>query len=186
MDEFYSRLYNYPSNDPERMAKNSNKITPVNGIIESYQNRMKRIILKICPEIGLSNQEFRCAECRVPISPAPSPTKDGCKIVSKPRLCDYSGLYFCENCHMNDTAIIPARVIHNWDFQPQAVSRSSLQIISYLKNKSFHYDRSVLINLVEINPMLYGLVDELIQIKVFNIFKIILVNNKSLISASTK
>lgn len=191
MNEFYCRMYNY-SNDSQKITKKpSNKFTPVNGIIESYQNRMKRIILKICPEIGLSNQEFRCAECRVPISPSPSSstTKDGCKIVSKPRLCDYSGLYFCENCHMNDTAIIPARVIHNWDFQPQAVSRSSLQIISYLKNKSFHYDRSVLINLVEINPMLYGLVDELIQIKVIliNNLKIILVNNnKNLISASTK
>ncbi|OTF72145.1 hypothetical protein BLA29_014302 [Euroglyphus maynei] len=69
---------------------------------------------------------------------------------------------------MNDIAIIPARVIHNWDFQPQPVARVSLQIISYLRNKSFHYDRAVLINLVEINPMLYGLVDELIQIKVSN------------------
>src|SRR5699024_12407372 len=52
------------------------------------------------------------------------------KIVSKARQCDYTGLYFCENCHLNDTAIIPARVIHNWDFRPQPVSRAALQIIS--------------------------------------------------------
>lgn len=180
IEEFYSRLYNYntsPSSSSsssyssfETKKSNGNssnndqtKSTPVNGIIESYQKRMKRIILKICPEIGLANQDFRCAECRISISP--SPAKDAAKIISKPRLCDYSGLYFCETCHMGDIAIIPARVIHNWDFQPQPVARVSLQIISYLRNKSFHYDRTVLINLVEINPMLYGLVDELIQIK---------------------
>lgn len=133
---------------------------------ERYKKRMNRIIMKICPEIGLAKQDFRCSECRVLLSPSTSAIKDGTKLASKPRLCDYSGLYFCENCHIGDTAIIPARVFHNWDFQPQPVSRAALQIISYLKNTSFHFDRPVLINLVKINSMLYGLVDELIQIKV--------------------
>ena len=32
------------------------------------------------------------------------------------RLCDYSGQYFCEECHWNDLVVIPARVVHNWDF----------------------------------------------------------------------
>jgi len=31
------------------------------------------------------------------------------------RLCDYSGLYYCSNCHWNDLATLPARVLHNWD-----------------------------------------------------------------------
>ena len=32
------------------------------------------------------------------------------------RLCDYSGQYFCEECHWNDLVVIPASVVHNWDF----------------------------------------------------------------------
>ena len=56
--------------------------------------------------------------------------------------------------------MIPARVVHNWDFTPRPVSRSSLQIINYIKLKP------VLFNITELNSMLYGLVDELTQIKV--------------------
>lgn len=137
-----------------------------NPFTEQHQRRMRRVILKICPEIGLANQDFRCNECKVLLSPSASPKAAGAKVVSKARLCDYSGRYHCVNCHINDTAIIPARVIHNWDFRPQPVSRAALQIISYLRNSALHFDRPVLFNLVEINPMLYGLVDELIHIKV--------------------
>ncbi|KPM04735.1 DUF4206 domain containing protein [Sarcoptes scabiei] len=180
MEDFYSRLYNFSDYQSIKLYKkkdnlksdstsdvelNRAKFSPISGKLNNYQNRMKRIILKICPEIGLSNQDFRCAECRIAISPSAVRSDAKTNSISSSKLCDYSGLYFCENCHLGDTAIIPARVIHNWDFQPQPVSRAALQIISYLKNKSFHYDRPVLINLVEINPMLYGLVDELIQIK---------------------
>ena len=35
---------------------------------------------------------------------------------SEGRLCDYTGQYFCEECHWNDHVVIPARVVHNWDF----------------------------------------------------------------------
>ena len=35
---------------------------------------------------------------------------------SEPRICDYSGNYYCELCHWNDPMLIPARVLHNWDF----------------------------------------------------------------------
>ena len=40
---------------------------------------------------------------------------------SEARLCDNTGQYFCVDCHWNDTLIIPARVIHNWDFTPRKV-----------------------------------------------------------------
>lgn len=35
---------------------------------------------------------------------------------SEGRLCDYTGQYFCEECHWNDHVVIPARIVHNWDF----------------------------------------------------------------------
>lgn len=75
------------------------------------------------------------------------------------RICDYDGLYYCERCHWGDLEQIPARVLHNWDFDLRPVSRRSLQIISYIKRKP------VLFNILEFNTMLYGLVDELNLIK---------------------
>ena len=42
---------------------------------------------------------------------------------SEPRLCDYSGNYFCELCHWNDPMLIPARVLHNWDFEGWKVTK---------------------------------------------------------------
>lgn len=146
--------------------------------IDPNEMRCNRVILKISPEVGLAKQDFRCVECKIPLSPSP-PKVAGAAAgaadisrpnVSRPRLCDYFGLYFCENCHLGDTAIIPARALHNWDFRPHSVSRAALQIISYLRNTAFHFDRPVLFNLVDLNPMLFGLVDELIQIKVIVVF----------------
>lgn len=43
-------------------------------------------------------------------------------VPSEARQCDYTGQYYCSTCHWNDTAIIPARVIHNWEFEPRKVT----------------------------------------------------------------
>lgn len=112
------------------------------------------VILKICPEVGLSAQKFQCADCKTQILNAIS------------RICDYDGRYYCERCHWGeDQAIIPARVIHNWDFNPRQVSRQNLQIISYIRNQS------ILFNISELNSMLYGLVEELVNLKVIIIIE---------------
>lgn len=44
-------------------------------------------------------------------------------VPSEARQCDYTGQYYCSTCHWNDTAIIPARVIHNWEFDPRKVQQ---------------------------------------------------------------
>lgn len=43
-------------------------------------------------------------------------------VPSEARQCDYTGQYYCSTCHWNDTAIVPARVIHNWEFEPRKVT----------------------------------------------------------------
>ncbi|KAF1744245.1 hypothetical protein MXB_368 [Myxobolus squamalis] len=65
------------------------------------------INLKICPEIGLSKQDFRCGFCKTYLP------KIGLKHCRK---CDYSGLHYCLQCHVGDLHAIPARIIRNWDF----------------------------------------------------------------------
>lgn len=105
------------------------------------------VILDICPERGLLKQDFQCADCSDPLT------------LSTARLCDYDGLYYCFKCHWNDQEQMPARVVHNWDFSRYPVSRRSLQVISYIKK------RPVLFNVIQLNTMLYGLVDELNLLK---------------------
>ncbi|KAB0792310.1 hypothetical protein PPYR_14269 [Photinus pyralis] len=100
----------------------------------------------ICPEIGLSRQKFQCAECQVAL---PIDT-----LWSEARKCDYSGLYYCSACHWGSSAVIPARVVHNWDFVPQYVCQASLQLLRI----SAHLP---LINLEKLNPSIFSVVHEL-------------------------
>lgn len=56
-------------------------------------------------------------------------------VPSEARQCDYTGQYYCSTCHWNDTAIIPARVIHNWEFEPRKVPERS----SFLAQYTFYF-----------------------------------------------
>lgn len=126
----------------------------------------------MCPERGLTYQHFRCALCNRAFSPTPQPVEA--------RLCDYSGLYYCPECHHNDLAVIPARVVHNWDFTlrkvcmlivreasrrepsvlapPQVCSHSA----SLLERLASH----PLIRIQQLNPLLYTYVQDLVTIEV--------------------
>lgn len=77
----------------------------------------------------------------------------------EPRLCDYSGLYYCQRCHWNTAMVIPARVIRNWDMEPRLVSRVAAQLLTLLE------ERSVLL-LEELNPKLFTLIPDLSLVKV--------------------
>lgn len=104
----------------------------------------------ICPERGLSAQTYRCAECYAGI------TFNAAWI--EPRLCDYTGLYYCQRCHWNTTAVIPARVIRNWDMEPRKVSRASAQLLEILEQRP-------VLNLERLNPKLFTLVPDLSLVK---------------------
>ncbi|EZA58245.1 differentially expressed in FDCP 8 homolog isoform X2 [Ooceraea biroi] len=106
--------------------------------------------MDICPEQGLSKQNYRCAECRVRI------TFKSAWI--EPRLCDYDGLYYCQKCHWNTATVIPARVIRNWDMEPRLVSRVSAQFLTLLENRS-------VLPLEKLNPKLFTLVPDLALVK---------------------
>ncbi|KAL1517210.1 hypothetical protein ABEB36_001004 [Hypothenemus hampei] len=106
--------------------------------------------LDICPEKGLSAQKYSCAECGISLVS----NKDW----SEMRRCDYTGLYYCSACHWGSSAIIPARVVHNWDFKPQPVCQASLQILRVTSERP-------LINLEQLNPKLFIRVQELSLVK---------------------
>ena len=60
---------------------------------------------------------------------------------SEGRLCDYTGQYFCEECHWNDHVVIPARIVHNWDFTTYKVFTFSG--FSILPSKCSHHESSL-------------------------------------------
>ncbi|XP_034658154.1 differentially expressed in FDCP 8 homolog [Drosophila subobscura] len=107
-------------------------------------------ISEICPEVGLAAQNYKCAECGTLLNLKSS--------WIEPRLCDYSGLYYCPSCNWNDNCFVPARIIHNWDFSPRRVSRAAQQEIRLFLDRA-------LIRLEEDNPKLFVFVEKLCAVK---------------------
>ncbi|KAK2085782.1 Differentially expressed in FDCP 8 [Saguinus oedipus] len=100
-------------------------------------------------------------------------------VPSEARQCDYTGQYYCSHCHWNDLAVIPARVVHNWDFEPRkresrkggrvslvygpgagvwGVSRCSMRYLALMVSRP-------VLRLREINPLLFNYVEELVEIR---------------------
>lgn len=55
----------------------------------------------------MGQQLYRCAGCGMQVA---------FKYASKYRYCFYLGRYFCTECHVNKTSMIPGRIIAKWDF----------------------------------------------------------------------
>ncbi|GCB71335.1 hypothetical protein scyTo_0008811 [Scyliorhinus torazame] len=78
-------------------------------------------------EKGLDAQDFRCAGCHQQIGFS----------FGKPKLCAYSGLYYCEMCHQDTLIIIPSRMIHNWDLMKKGVSDMAAKFLQQIQNEPF-------------------------------------------------
>ncbi|KAF6018195.1 hypothetical protein EB796_023488 [Bugula neritina] len=107
-------------------------------------------LMTICKERGMAAQNYKCFECQTPIS-----YKSG---GVEPRQCDYTGNYYCPTCHWNDETVIPARILHNWDFIPRRVCRASKQYLRLM------YHRPVLA-VEQHNKYLLNYVEELSEVK---------------------
>jgi len=100
------------------------------------------LLFRICPELSLAEQNFSCAECSHQF-----------KQCGEARLCDYTGRSYCSSCHWGGLSPAPARIVHNWDFTPQAMSQAALQYINMVSKKP-------LVNLDQINPSLNAVIQE--------------------------
>lgn len=109
---------------------------------------------KICPETSLPRQNYECYQCQASIAYDESSALE-------PRLCDYTGNYYCKKCHWNDLMVIPARVFHNWDFTPKLVCRRSKRLLTHAMKKP-------IINIQKINsvlPQYIAILGELCQLR---------------------
>ncbi len=41
----------------------------------------------------------------------------------KAKVCYYSGWYYCQSCHQDNSFLIPARLLHNWDTSKHKVGK---------------------------------------------------------------
>ncbi|VDM59273.1 unnamed protein product [Angiostrongylus costaricensis] len=97
--------------------------------------------INICEERGLCAQNYACAECDTHLD------YDGHASI-QPRLCEYTGLLFCSNCHWGDVWPIPARIFHNMDAIPRPVCRAAKQLLAIV-------DPRPLIDMSQANPLLF-------------------------------
>ncbi|CAH8267851.1 unnamed protein product [Arabidopsis lyrata] len=94
----------------------------------SYGNTIS-FIVDIRPQKSvkqlLEAQHYICAGCHRYFDDGATLVRDFVKALGwgKPRLCEYTGQLFCSSCHANDMAVLPARVLHHWDFNRYPVSQ---------------------------------------------------------------
>uniref|UniRef100_A0A2K6F3K5 Pleckstrin homology domain-containing family M member 1 n=1 Tax=Propithecus coquereli TaxID=379532 RepID=A0A2K6F3K5_PROCO len=123
-------------------------VTLSGSLDENYQEVLKfatrengfllQYLVAIPTEKGLDSQGCFCAGCSRQI---------GFSFV-RPKLCAFSGLYYCDICHQDDASVIPARIIHNWDLTKRPVCRQALKFLKQIQAQP-------LINLQLVNPSLY-------------------------------
>ncbi|XP_064394629.1 protein associated with UVRAG as autophagy enhancer-like [Halichondria panicea] len=69
----------------------------------------------------LAAQGNRCTGCGMKVTP--SYTKYF-------RFCNYTGKYFCQNCHMNTTSLVPAHILERWSFKKLPVSNFARDLLA--------------------------------------------------------
>lgn len=81
------------------------------------------------------------------------------------RVCNYDSKYYCYECHENDSALIPARLVYNWDFTLYPVCSVNLQWLSAISHQP-------LINLRTVNPELYRHIEDLAELQVCSFLRV--------------
>ncbi|XP_022726370.1 uncharacterized protein LOC111282515 isoform X2 [Durio zibethinus] len=104
----------------------------------------------------LEAQHYTCAGCHKHFDDGMTVMQDLVQSFGwgKPRLCEYIGQLFCSSCHKNEMAVLPARVLHLWDFTRYPVSQLAK---SYLD--SIHDQPMLCVSAV--NPLLFSKVPAL-------------------------
>ncbi|KAM3923514.1 pleckstrin homology domain-containing family M member 1 isoform 1-T2 [Leptodactylus fuscus] len=82
-------------------------------------------LLHIPTERGLDTQNFKCAGCHKQIG----------FHFGKAKLCEFSGLYYCDLCHLDEVSLIPSRMVHNWDLIERPVARAAVNFLKMVQDE---------------------------------------------------
>lgn len=104
----------------------------------------------------LESQHYTCAGCHKHFDDGITLMRDFVQTLGwgKPRLCEYAGQLFCSTCHTNETAVLPARVLHHWDFTRYPVSQLAKSFLDSVYNQP-------MLCVSAVNPLLYSKVPAL-------------------------
>eukprot|EP01090_Pellita_catalonica_P016225 TRINITY_DN458_c0_g1_i1.p1 TRINITY_DN458_c0_g1~~TRINITY_DN458_c0_g1_i1.p1 ORF type:complete len:969 (+),score=273.61 TRINITY_DN458_c0_g1_i1:78-2909(+) len=118
-------------------------------IEDSWTPPKKQLFFVKHKKLSPKEQANRCAYCGAVFQQR--------LFTTRARYCHYTGQFYCTNCHQNDTYVIPANVIFDWDFTPRKVSVFAKEFLTEIrKQPSF--------NLKVLNPKLYANVPDLVKI----------------------
>uniref|UniRef100_A0A3Q4BVL8 Uncharacterized protein n=1 Tax=Mola mola TaxID=94237 RepID=A0A3Q4BVL8_MOLML len=105
---------------------------------QSVTTSFLSILTCLAVEKGLTAQGFRCAGCQRPVGLSRG----------KAKVCYYSGWYYCQSCHQDNSFLIPARLLHNWDTSKHKVSKQAKEFLEFVYEEP-------LLDVQQLNPCLY-------------------------------
>ncbi|XP_068429268.1 pleckstrin homology domain-containing family M member 3 isoform X2 [Clinocottus analis] len=111
---------------------------------QSVTTSFLSILTCLAVEKGLTAQSFRCAGCQRPVGLSRG----------KAKVCYYSGWYYCQSCHQDNSFLIPARLLHNWDTSKHKVSKQAKEFLEFVYEEP-------LLDVQQLNPCLYEHVEPL-------------------------
>ncbi|MCL7051266.1 hypothetical protein MKW94_007460 [Papaver nudicaule] len=175
-----SSLYNTPTSliwflSPQKAESSSSMLNTLvpsptsdsgkGAASEDYSNLGKTIslLVKIQPPKSIKQlveaQRNSCAGCHKHFNSGKTLMREFVETLGwgKPRLCEYTGQLFCASCHTNDTAVLPARVLHHWDFTLYPVSQLAKSFLDSI------YEQPMLC-VSAVNPFLFSKVPTLLHV----------------------
>lgn len=120
------------------------EVVPTERAPDVHTNQLLSLMGFIQQEKGLDQQGYACRGCNCPIG----------MIYGASSVCAYNGYSYCPDCFSSESHVIPARVIHNWDFRKHPVSKEAKTLLK-------KYEAEPLLDLRVLNPSLYDAVPEL-------------------------
>ncbi|XP_055693532.1 pleckstrin homology domain-containing family M member 1 [Lutzomyia longipalpis] len=124
----------------------------IDSLTEKFNlDELRTFIAQTCTlarEQGLDRQGFMCQGCSSPFGIGVTP----------PQVCSFSGHYFCDACMSQDLHVIPAKVIHNWDFRRFPVSQKASKFL-------FEFQQQPIIDMKIVNSDIYGAVSEMAELQ---------------------
>eukprot|EP00698_Gefionella_okellyi_P009028 TRINITY_DN2262_c0_g1_i1.p1 TRINITY_DN2262_c0_g1~~TRINITY_DN2262_c0_g1_i1.p1 ORF type:complete len:896 (-),score=207.51 TRINITY_DN2262_c0_g1_i1:145-2832(-) len=119
--------------------------SPVKIPTGEFDPTAPQLVTTVFTKRAPSEQQGKCYQCGDLL-----PTS----VFATTRFCWYSGRHYCEKCHVFETAIIPARVLHLWDFRPQYVCTVAKDYIEFISGEP-------VLNVSANNPELFNKVKPL-------------------------
>ncbi|KAK9504600.1 hypothetical protein O3M35_010901 [Rhynocoris fuscipes] len=130
------------------MSNTSASVNEKKTEIEDEDQEFRSMIdqlAKVMQEKGLDSQQFSCKDCGQHIGVMFS--KTAC-------VCSLTGSYYCNECFKSTDWVIPARIIHNWDFTKYPVSNHSSAFLIEVQDFP-------LFDIRKLNPRLYFAIEEM-------------------------